>query len=75
MRQVEFRKIAERPSFIANDPLLPLSHLALARALTLSGDKASAQSEYQRAIQIWKDADPDFTPLKAAKDELTKLLA
>jgi serine/threonine protein kinase/tetratricopeptide (TPR) repeat protein len=71
---IEFRKITDRPGFMVNDPLMPLSHLALARSLAQSGNQAAARSEYQKALDIWKNADPDFSPLKKAKNELAHLV-
>jgi hypothetical protein len=70
----ESRKIAERPRFIANDQLLPLSTwlwLGRWRYLMLKHQI----NRISKVLEILEGCRARFIPLKAAKDELAKLLA
>jgi len=49
------------------------ARLGLARAYTLTGDKAAAQKTYEELLTLWKDADPDLPQLLAAKQEYAAL--
>jgi Tfp pilus assembly protein PilF len=50
-----------------------LSHLGLARASALAGDKAKAGKAYQDFLTLWKGADRDIPILQQAKAEYAKL--
>jgi hypothetical protein len=50
-----------------------LSHVGLARAALLTGDRAKAKKAYQDFLALWKDADPDIPVLIEAKAEYAKL--
>jgi tetratricopeptide (TPR) repeat protein len=69
----EFQRILDRRAIGAVQPLYALSHVGLARAYSLSGDKAKARKAYQDFFALWKDADPDVPILLAAKSEYAKL--
>jgi hypothetical protein len=69
----EFQKILAHPGVIVNFPVSTLSHLGLARARAISGDKTSARTAYQDFFALWKDADPDLPILKQAKAEYADL--
>jgi tetratricopeptide (TPR) repeat protein len=49
------------------------SHLGLARACSLAGDRANARRAFQDFFALWKDADPDIPVLQEAKAEYIKL--
>jgi tetratricopeptide (TPR) repeat protein len=51
----------------------PLAQLGLARAYTLTGEKAKARAAYQDFFALWKDADPGLPILISAKAEYAKL--
>ncbi len=80
---VEFRKILDHRSIIANRPTFPLAHLGLARAYALQARsahgaeadaaRAKARAAYQDFFTLWKDADPNIPILIAAKSESAKL--
>jgi eukaryotic-like serine/threonine-protein kinase len=80
---VEFQKILDHRSLIANSLIFPLSHLGLARAYSMqarsaqSADadaaRAKARAAYQDFFALWKDADPNIPILIAAKSESAKL--
>ncbi len=53
--------------------LEPRYVLELARLLAKSGDTEAARKEYQRFLDLWKDADPDLPELAQAKSEYAKL--
>jgi serine/threonine protein kinase/predicted Zn-dependent protease len=69
----EFQKILDRRAIGAVQPFYPLSYVGLARAWSLTGDKAKARTAYQDFLALWKDADPDIPILKQAKAEYAKL--
>ena len=80
---MEFRKILDHRSIIANRPTFPLAHLGLARAYALQARsahgaeadaaRAKARAAYQDFFTLWKDADPSIPVLKQAKAEYSKL--
>jgi class 3 adenylate cyclase/tetratricopeptide (TPR) repeat protein len=47
--------------------------LGLARAYTLTGNKAAAKHSYESFFTLWKSADPDLPQLLAAKKEYAAL--
>jgi tetratricopeptide (TPR) repeat protein len=69
----EFQKILDHPGVVLEDPIGALARLQLARAWTLSGDKAKAKAAYQDFFALWKDADADIPILRQAKEEYGKL--
>jgi tetratricopeptide (TPR) repeat protein len=74
---VEFRKILDHKGaywmLVSGGPYYPLSYLGLARAATMSGDRAKARKPYQNFFTLWKDADPDLAPLIQARKEYAAL--
>ncbi|MBR9919296.1 MAG: tetratricopeptide repeat protein [Bacteroidetes bacterium] len=54
-------------------PNYPHHHLYLARAYAGDGQTAKAKSAYQKAIDLWRLADPEFQLLREAKEELAEL--
>ena len=54
-------------------PSYTMATLLAARAHAMAGDKPAAIATYQRAIDLWKSADPTFKPLLDAKKELAAL--
>jgi len=69
----EFQKVLDHPGLVGRGPLMPLSHLQLARALVMSGDAAGARRSYEQLLTLWKDADPDLPAYQQAKAEYAKL--
>jgi serine/threonine protein kinase/tetratricopeptide (TPR) repeat protein len=69
----EFQKVLALRNAAAADPLVPMSHLGLARAYALSGDAAKSRAAYQDFFALWKDAEPDVPVLKEAQAEYQKL--
>ena len=53
--------------------LEPRYVLELARLYAETGDTAAAQKEYERFLELWKDADPNLPTLRAAQTEYEKL--
>jgi serine/threonine protein kinase/tetratricopeptide (TPR) repeat protein len=70
---LEFHKIVDRRNLYVASPSFSLSQLGLARSYALQGDSTKAKTAYQDLLAAWKDADPDFLPLKEAKSEYAKL--
>ena len=56
-----------------NEPLGALAHLWMARALALQHDTAKARAEYERFLNLWRDADSDIPVLQQARAEYSKL--
>jgi tetratricopeptide (TPR) repeat protein/predicted Ser/Thr protein kinase len=68
-----YQRLLEMKSYIGVDPLVPLTHLGLARAYAQQGDKANSRLAYQDFFGLWKDADPDIPLLHQAKAEYVKV--
>jgi len=68
-----FQRLMDLKAFGGVDPVLVLTHLGLARAYALQGDKARSRVAYQDFLSIWKDADPDIPLLHEAKAEYAKV--
>ena len=69
----EFENIVNRRSVSPASPLYPLAHLGLARAAVMAGDTVRARSAYEGLFALWKNADRDFPPLVAARQEYAAL--
>ena len=69
----EFQKILDHPGVVQNGLIGAISHLGLARAFALQGDKAKSRAAYQYFLSLWKDADPGIPIFVAAKGEYAKL--
>jgi tetratricopeptide (TPR) repeat protein len=52
--------------------LEPRYVLEVARLLDETGDKEGARAEYQRFLELWKDADPELPELEEARQYLEK---
>jgi tetratricopeptide (TPR) repeat protein/TolB-like protein/predicted Ser/Thr protein kinase len=52
--------------------LEPRYVLEVARLLDQTGDEAAAREEYQRFLDLWKDADPELPELEEARRYLAK---
>ncbi len=68
-----YQRLLDVKSYIGVDVLLPLSHLGMARAYALQGDKANSRVAYQDFFGLWKDADPEIPLLRQAKAEYAKV--
>jgi len=51
----------------------PFAHAALARVQVKLGRKEQARKNYQKVLELFKDADPDLPLLVEVKDEVAKL--
>ena len=69
----DFEKIVATPPAPPSTTVLPLSLIGLPRAYVAAGKTAEAKQAYDRAIAFWKDADPDFKLLVAARRERAAL--
>jgi hypothetical protein len=68
----QFHTILSRTGLAPYSPLIPLAHLQTARAAALTGDLRRSLAEYDRFLELWKDADPDIPALRDAKEERRK---
>ena len=69
----EFRKVIDHRSVESLSPANVLAHLGLARASQLTGDTATARTEYQNFFAAWKDADQDLPIMIEAKKEYEQI--
>jgi hypothetical protein len=69
----EFHKLVDHPTLVANNPLFVLSHLGLARAYALQGQRDQSRIAYQEFFNLWKAADRDIPTYKQAQAEYAKL--
>lgn len=69
----QFQSILDHRGEVPASALYPLAHLGFARAAMQAKDTAMARKAYEDFLAIWKEADPDLTPLKAAREELARL--
>jgi len=70
----EYRRLlAPSADHIFIGVLEPRYVLELARLLDQVGDQAAARDEYQRFLELWKDADPDLPELAEARTRLAQL--
>lgn len=54
-------------------PTGPYAYAMLGRVQAQLGQKDEARQSYQKALEIWKDADPDLPVVLKAKEEFAKL--
>jgi DNA-binding winged helix-turn-helix (wHTH) protein/tetratricopeptide (TPR) repeat protein len=69
----EFQRLIDYRGVTTNSPLAAVAHLKLGDAYVLQGDTVRARSEYEKFLNLWKDADSDIPMLKKAKAEFAKL--
>jgi tetratricopeptide (TPR) repeat protein len=69
----QFLSVIARRGEDPDSPLYALAHLGLARAALLAGDTTLARTKYQEFFGLWKDADLNLEPLRAARRELGAL--
>jgi tetratricopeptide (TPR) repeat protein len=69
----QFQKILDNPGIVSIGILRPLSHLGLARAYAVTGDKDKSLAQYREFLALWKNADSDLRVLHEAKAEYEKL--
>lgn len=69
----EFRKIQSYPGITGSCWSGPLSRIGVARAATQAGSTSEAKTNYQKFLDLWKDADPTIPLFKDAKAEFAKL--
>ena len=59
--------IADYQRILKLNPNYPLVHYHLAQAYEGKGDNSQARAEYERFLQVWKDADSDVAEVVLAK--------
>ncbi len=69
----EFQDILSHRGMVPASMLFPLSNLGLGRAARLSNDPERVRMAYDRFFTLWKEADPDLTPVKEARAEYGEL--
>ncbi len=70
---VEFHKIQSYPGITGSCWSGPLSKLGAARAAAQAGSISEAKLNYQKFLELWKDADAGIPVYKEAKAEAAKL--
>ena len=69
----EFQKVLDHRGIVLNFPTAALTHLQLARAKAMIGDKDGAREAYRDFLTLWKNADADNPVLRQAKAEYEKM--
>jgi eukaryotic-like serine/threonine-protein kinase len=69
----EFHKIQSFPGITGSCWSGPLAKLGAARAAAQAGSTSEAKINYQKFLDLWKDADSSVPLLKDAKAEVSKL--
>ncbi len=62
----EFRNVLEHRAKVPDSPYVPLAALQLGRVLHRLGDAAGAAKAERQVAEAWRQADPDFLPLRQA---------
>ena len=71
----EYQKVLDHRGADPFAPVVPLSHLGLARASAAAGDHDRSRREYDALFAMWKDADADLPALLRARAEYARLTA
>ncbi len=72
----EFARLLTYKGFLVRhnvSPPLALAQLGLARALALAGEPEKARRAYEELFLMWKNADPELTALRQARQEYERL--
>jgi len=64
-----FQRVLDLQGFAMFDPVVPATHVGLARVYAAQGDKAHSRIEYQNFFGLWKDADAGLPLMRTAKVE------
>ena len=67
-----FQQIVSRRGEVPVSMFFPLSYLGLARSAALAQDVDGAKKAYEQFFALWKDADPELTPLVEARAEYAR---
>ena len=70
----EFQRVIDHRAIAPTSLYVALSQLELGRAFQLAGDRENAKRLFHNLRDIWKDADPDFPPLKQLHDYERRLV-
>ena len=54
-------------------PMVPMSWLGLGRVRAAMGDLTVSRASYEMALSLWRAADSDFPPRRAAQAEYDRL--
>jgi tetratricopeptide (TPR) repeat protein len=69
----EYQKVLQNRGVDPFAQVLPLAQLGLARAHARTGDLDAARRAYDELFTLWKNAEPNFEPLAAARAEYARL--
>jgi len=70
---IEFQKLRDHRTLLANYPMESMALSGLARADTRAGENQKARQNYREFFDLWKDADPATPSLKELKAEYSRL--
>lgn len=68
-----FQQVIDHVGVDPVSPIVSLSYLGLARADAALGRRDQARKAYSTVLDFWKNAEPDFAPLAAARKEYAAL--
>jgi predicted Zn-dependent protease len=70
---IEFQKLRDHRTLLANYPLESIAIAGLARACARAGDSQEARQNYHALFDLWKDGDTASPFLKQLKAEYSRL--
>jgi tetratricopeptide (TPR) repeat protein len=65
----QFQTVLAHRGLVLNCPTAALSQLGLARSLAVAGNATGSRAAYQDLFALWKNADPNLSPLRQAQAE------
>ena len=71
----EFQKLLDHPGIVGRNAIGALSHLQMARAQKLLGERAAALKSYEDFLALWKTADANLPVYQQAQAEYANLSA
>ena len=71
----EFQRVIDHRAILPDSLYVVLSQLELGHSYRLAGDHENAKRVLDELTQLWKNADPDFPPLKQLQTEERTLAA
>ena len=69
----EFQKLLQPDGAVGNSLLGPMSRIGLARALTLTGDRSGAKTQYEAFLETWRGADLEIPLMRQVRAEYREL--
>ena len=69
----EYERLIQHRGTDPYAPMVPLAWLGLGRVRAAMGNITASRTSYEMALSLWRAADSDFPPRRAAQDEYDRL--